>query len=144
MLLLRVHILKKVNRKGRFVDRTPWLLCNPVSMATQDVLDADHIQYRLGSPWQQPWQPAFFYPDLQYIHDIFLDYKCSIMENMTQQCTLTTMKSINMPIVRHSAMESVPDPFPNGQRNWDTFGYVASAYSNSKLDVDGTFPYAFL
>ena len=47
----------------------------PVSMAMRGVPDADHIQYRLESPWQQPWQPAFFYPDLQYINDIFLDYK---------------------------------------------------------------------
>ncbi len=55
-------------------DRTLWLLCNNVSMATQGIPDADHIEYRLGSPWQQPWQPAFFYPDLQDVHEIFLNY----------------------------------------------------------------------
>ncbi len=51
----------------------PWK-CNPVSMVTQGISDADHIQNQPGSPWQQPWQPEFFYPDLQFSHENLLKF----------------------------------------------------------------------
>ncbi len=43
-------------------------------MATQGISDADHIQNRPGSPWQQPWQPVFFHPDLQFSHENLLKF----------------------------------------------------------------------
>ena len=51
-----------------------WLLSNHVSIATSSFPDADHIQ----NDWElrdvQICQVCCFHPDVQYFHEIFLDY----------------------------------------------------------------------
>ncbi len=102
-----------------FLDILVWLLCKPLSMATQDISDADHIQNWPGSPWQLPWQPPFFYQDLQFSHENQLNFLGLKWDNLSNS---TCIKRLAFKIFSGLYLTYLGRPF-KVNNCWVNFGH---------------------